>query len=163
MMNKILKDTPSLFVRLVDYKNNNFIEEHINVFKNKGVVWLLKMGKPAKTVYVKEVLKKGGGLIIKSTAKNGSKFYFCEIKEFDESEKKIYPDYYNDIFENENYQKEEIHSIGTWFKITNILEISDDLVNKFVTISTNRSLLECGKKFNQVSQMHVKANEDIEM
>ena len=163
MMNKILKDTPCLFVRLVDYKKNDFIEEHIKVFNNNGVVWLLKMGKPAKADYIKEVIKNGGGLITKSTAKNGSKFYFCNILEYNDNEELIYPEYYNEIFENEYYQQEEIKSIGTWFKITNIIEISDEIVDKFATISTNRSLLECGKKFNQVSQMHIKATVEIEI
>lgn len=160
---KIKKDVPCIFIRLVDYNKNNFIEEHIKAFKKKGYVWLLKMGKPTKDSFMKEVLKSGGGLITKATARNGNQFYYCEVESCTPDDSLYYPDYYKEIFENGFYTESDITKIGSWFKIKSINPLSDKQVDNFKTISTNRSLLECGKKFNQVSQMHVKSDKDIEL
>ena len=160
---KIKKDVPCIFIRLVDYNKNNFIEEHIKAFEKKGYVWLLKMGKPTKEDFMKEVLKSGGGLITKATARNGNQFYYCEVESCKPDKTLYYPDYYNEIFDNDYYDKNEIENIGSWFKLKSIHPITDKQVENFKTISTNRSLLECGKKFNQVSQMHVKSEKDFEI
>lgn len=160
-MSKIIKDTPCLFIRLIDYKKNNFIEEHMKTFKENGIVWLLKMGKPAKETFIKDVIKNGGYLITKATARNGNDFYICKIEEYSSDEIPVYPNYYKEIFEDGYYDTNDILKLGTWFKIVELEKVEDKIIDKFVTISTGRSLLECGKKFNQVSQMHVKAKEDI--
>lgn len=160
---KIKKDTPCIFIRLVDYNKNNFIEEHIKAYEKKGYVWLLKMGKPTKDSFLKEVIKNGGGLITKATARNGNQFYFCELESIEPDDTLYYPDYYNEIFSDGYYDEDSITKIGSWFKLKSIKPITDKQVEIFKTISTNRSLLECGKKFNQVSQMHVFAEKDIEI
>jgi hypothetical protein len=159
----IEKDSKHIFIRLIDYKKNNFMEEHLKAFEKKGYVWILKMGKPSKIDYLKEVIENKGGLITKSTARNGNKFYYCKLDSYTPDKTLYYPEYYKEIFEDGYYDISKPDSLGTWFKVTSITEIPDSTVNKFVTISTERSLLECGKKFNQVSQMHVKAKENIKI
>ncbi len=160
---KILKDTPCIFIRLIDYKNNDFAKEHYNVFMKNKKVWLLKMGKTVKEEFIKTVIEKKGVLITKSTARNGNQFYICKIEKINELEDYIYPDYYKELFKEMSIDKDSIKSCGYWFKITDMKKVEHSLIDKFETISTHRSLLECGTKFNQVSQMHVVPNTDIQL
>ena len=157
----IKKDTPCLFIRLGDYNKNDFLEEHLKTLKEKGEVWLLKMGKPVKENFIKYVAEQKGGLILKSTSKHGNKFYYCIFEPDDFMDKKIFPDYYNDIFNDNYYFKSNLSELETWFKIKKIIYLNNEQVEKFKTISTDRSLYECGLKYHQVSQMHVKASCDI--
>ena len=160
---KVKKDIPCIFIRLIDYRKNNFVEEHIKSYKEKGYVWLLKMGKPANEKYMKEVYESGGGLILKETARNGNKFYYCELENEPDCKDLYYPDYYDEIFKDMYCSKDKIKNLGTWFKITSINPLTDKQVECFKTISTGKTLLECGRKFNQVSQMHVKSDVDLEL
>lgn len=160
---KVLKDSKSIFVRLIDYKKNDFALEHYNVLKKNKKVWMLKFGKPIKESFIEEVIKTKGYLITKSTARNGSQFYICKIEKIDETENYIYPDYYNEIFKENSYELNEIKNIGYWIKIIDMKPIPKEIVEQFVTISTKRSLYECGTKFNQVSQIHVEALKDFEI
>lgn len=158
---KIKKNTNNIFVRLVDYNKNDYLEEHLKIFSKNGYVWLLKMGKNVSPDFLNEVIKNNGGLIIKKTAKNGNDFYFCKFESNKYDESTVYPEYYNEIF-NE-YATSNKSSLGTWFKITEMKKLKVPDVKKFKTISTGRDLYECGTKFNQVSQMHVVLEQDLNL
>ncbi len=158
---KIVKNSPCIFVRLIDYKGNDFAKEHFDVFKKNKKVWLLKMGKTVKDNFVSEVIENNGVMITKSTARNGNQFYICKIEKVDDMEEYIYPEYYNDIFYDMSIDAREIKKYGYWFKIVDMKPVDQKIVDKFETISTGRSLLECGLKFNQVSQIHAISKEDL--
>jgi len=158
----IKKDSPCLFLRLVDFKKNNFIQEHIKTLNSKKCVWLLKMGRPIKKEFIKNIIEQNGVLILKETARNGNKFYCCKISSNDPfSEKLIYPDYYNDLFEENSFTN--IENLGNWFKITQIKELSDKDVKAFVTNTTGKDLYECGMKYTQVPQFYLHNNKNLEI
>lgn len=160
---KIKKDSKSLFIRLVDYKRNDFAEEHYKTFLEHKKVWILKMGRRLNEEFIKDVIKDDGCLIIKSTARNGNQFYICKLNELNQDEEYIYPEYYNELFEENSYELSGIKRLGTWLKIVDMKKIDRNTVEKFETISTKRSLYECGTKFNQVSQIYVTSKENIEL
>lgn len=157
---KIKRETPVLFVRISDYKKYNYVEEHKKVLDKNGYVWLLKIGKKSNENFVKKVLENGGGLIIKSTAKHGHNFYYCTFTTNKVDDSLLYPDYYNEIFDDEYYDLEELKKSCSWFKIEKMVPLSEEQVKKFVVIKTRRNLLECGTMF-RVNQMYLEADEDI--
>lgn len=159
---KIKKDTPCIFVRLVDFEKNNYLLEHIKTLENNKYVNLLKMGKPIKKDFMDKIYKENGILILKETKRSGNNFYAAVIESGDIDEY-IYPEYYNEMFKIRNLTLEYTKINGFWFKIKKIIKMENEVVKNFVTISSNKNLLECGTRYNQVPQFYVKAVKDIEI
>ena len=158
----IKKGTPCIFLRISDYGKYNQMQEHIDCCKKNGYVWMLKVGQKPNESYIKEVIKSGGVIITKSTAKYGHKFYCSKILSIVPDDKLIYPDYYNEFMDYNFYDIETLKNDGFWVKVSEFVELSNEKVDKFVTSSTKRSLLECGTKF-RVTHMNVEPIEDIKI
>ncbi len=157
---KINKEKPCLFIRLTNYEDYSFIKEHEKVIKEKGHVWILKIGQKVNPQYLSKVLEEHGLLIMKTPAKEGHKFYACELKDIDPNNIDIYPEYYNDFLYYNGYDIETFKEVGYWFKIDEMKEIPDSTVEKFEVSSTKSNLLKVGKE-TRVVQMYVEPKDNI--
>ena len=159
---EIKKETPHLFIRLNNYDNFNYIDEHIKCINEKGYVWMLKMGKTINRNYIDDVIKSGGGLIIKSSKKDGNQFYYCNIISVDpKAEKELfYPKYYDELFYYEGYKLETLIENAYWFKINSIIPINYSIVDKFVVGKNNKKLTNLASE-TRVVHMYTKNIDEI--
>lgn len=163
-MKNLKQYTPHLFLRLNNFEEYNFIDEHKKLIESKGYVWLLKIGKTINQEFVKKIIEEGGGIILKSSAKNGNKFYYCDLLSNDiNSENKIvYPEYYNEFFEYEAYNLEDLKKTGYWFKITNMRDITEDEVYKFRICKSHKPMLDSAL-YTRVVHMYVENDRDMKI
>lgn len=157
----IEKGTPCLYIKITNYDKKNYVIEHKNALEKKGYVWLLKMGQKVKESFLKEIIKKDGVLILKSSPKNGNKFYLCKFDSFKVDDTLYFPDYYNEILRNLYCSLDELKEEASWFRLTRIEEVDNDIIKKFSTISTKKDLYTVALRAKQLSQMYVEANEKI--
>ena len=160
---KINKGTPCLFLRISDFKKYNFLEEHKKILDKEGFVWLLKFGKNVKPDYLKELKNNKGGLILKSSPKNGNQFYYCLFDKTEVDDSLKFPNYYNEVFEHENYYLEDLVKTQSWFRITKMFPIDDNLLKNIETCSSHKLLKESALKCHQVSQIKAEVIKDIEL
>ena len=158
----VKKETPHLFIRLNNYENFNYIEEHKKCLEEKGYVWMLKIGKTINKNYINEVIKSGGGLIIKSSKKEGNQFYFCSILSIEPNDDKklFYPKYYDELFYYEGYKLETLKEEAYWFKINSMIPIEHSIVDKFVVGKENKRLTDLAIE-TRVVHMYTKNKEEI--
>ena len=161
MIVKIKKGTPCLFLRVSDFKRYNFIEEHLKVLKENNYVWLLKFGKNVKSDYLNKLKETNGGLILKSSPKNGNKFYYCLYDNVEVDDSLLYPDYYDEVFEHENYSIDDLIKTQSWFRIIKIIPIPEKELKKIETTSSHKLLCESALKCHQVSQIKAEVTEEI--
>lgn len=157
---KINKDRPCLFIRLTNYEDYSFIKEHEKVIKEKGHVWILKIGQKVNPTYLKKVIEEHGLLIMKTPAKEGHKFYACELKDIEPKNIDVYPDYYKEFLYFNGFDLDTFKEVGYWFMVEKMKHISDDIVEKFLVSSTKSNLLKVGKE-TRVVQMYVEPKEDV--
>ena len=159
---KIKKDTPHLFIRLNNYEHFNFIDEHKKCLEDKGYVWILKIGKTINRNYINDIIESGGGLIIKSTKKDGNQFYLCRVLSANpEDDKELYyPEYYNELFYYEGYNLNDLKRNAYWFKIDSMIPIDYNIVDKFVVGKFNKRLTSLALE-TRVVHMYTKNKEDI--
>lgn len=164
MQKNIKKRIPHIFLRLNDFNNNDYIQEHRDVINKYGFTWLLKMGKTINKDYLNDIVEKKGGLILKSSAKRGNKFYYAEVVSTDISkeEKMIYPEYYNEYFDYEYYTIEQAKQEGYWFKITNIIEVDDEFIDNFIINNGGKPMLECALE-TRVVHMYISNKKDVSL
>lgn len=100
---KILKDTNMLLFRFRSYGKNNFIESHKKILNEKKYVWMLKLGKRTSTEKLRDILDEGGWLILRAPKSEGSKSFIARYVAFSENEPEdmIYPEYYQEIIDDE--------------------------------------------------------------
>ena len=159
---KIKKETPHLFIRLNNYENYDFIEEHRKSLEKNGHVWILKIGKTMNRDYIDKVIKENGGLIIKSTKSKGNQFYYCKVISADpnsETELK-YPSYYDEYLYYEGYDIEQLKKNAYWFKIVSMIPIEYSTVDKFVVGKFNKKLTGLALE-TRVVHMYTKNREEI--
>ena len=142
-MKIIKKDTPVLFLRVSNYKNYDFIKEHMRVLKENGSVWILKIGRMMNLKFIDEVIEKDGGLILKSPVKSGNHFYYCKLTKDrlpeDESEL-IYPEYYTTFLDEQYYTIDDFKKDGYWYKIESMREIPEEKMYNFIFAKTKKEL-----------------------
>ena len=164
-MKKIIKKrTPHLFIRINDFNNNDYIEEHRKVIKKNGYTWMLKMGKTINREYLKDIVTEHGGIILKSSAKRGNKFYYAEVVSTDISKenKLVFPEYYEEYFDYEYYTLEQVKKDGFWFKITNIIDVDDEFVDNFIINNGEKPMLECALE-TRVVHMYISNKNQLEL
>lgn len=161
-MKQIKKETPHIFVRISDYEKYDYIEEHNNILKKEGYVWLLKIGKTINRKYLSDVVKSNGGIILKTTAKKGNKFYYADLLDTDinNDDNPIYPKYYDEYLYYSGYDISYAKENGFWFKISNLREISNDIVSKFILNGNKKEMLDYAIN-TRVVHMYVSNKEDI--
>lgn len=161
----VKKETPALFLRVSNYGNYDFIKEHKKILDEKGYVWFLKMGRMMNQKIITEIIEKGGLLIMKSPVKSGSHFYLCKLVENKVPVNKneiVYPKYYNEIFEYENYQFEDFLHDGYWYKITSMEEISGQELYNFIFYK-NKRMVTPKAIYSRVVNFYLESKKDFEL
>ncbi len=160
---KVLAKTPHLFIRLNDFADYDFIEEHQKVIQKKGYTWLLKMGKSINQKFIEALYKNESAIILKTSAKKGNKFYYCKLLNKELKEEKIsFPDYYKEYLENDFISFEEALNNGFWFKVESITLMSYECANRFEIISSKKNMVDCAIS-TRVVHMYVENKEYIEI
>lgn len=163
-MKIINKETPHLFLRIGDYEDYDYIDEHIKVEKQYGYVWLLKIGKTINKEYLKRIIETNGGIILKKTAKKGNQFYYADLLSVDiNDEKEIkYPSYYDEYLYYEGFSIDDVKKNGYWFKLSNIRKINNDTVSKFIVNSNNKSMINYALN-TRVVHMYIKNESELKI
>ena len=138
-MMRLEKNISVIVLRVNDYKNHLFIEEHKRIIERNSYVWMLKIGRPLAEKSINTVLSDGGNLILKEPKKDGGKYYFCKIDTVEQGPVKadyVYPEYYND------FDPYEIPLRGTWIKIRGIVQIDDSELEYFELIKGRKKMTD---------------------
>lgn len=162
---KIKPETPHLFLRLNNYNGYDFIKEHKNCIDKNGYVWLLKVGKTINRDFIKSIIEKNGGIILKSSAKDGNKFYYCNLLDYEipKNDKEfIFPEYYKEFFDYEGYNLNDLKNTGYWFKISEIKEIDRKIVDSFVICNGKKPMLDVAL-YTRVVHMYIENSKEIEI
>lgn len=136
-MGFLIKENSScLFLRVPDYKNYNSIEEHIKKINEYGYVWMVKLGKYPRRDYLKLFMQDGGILILKTSPKYNNKYYVFKVGSLIPENELIIPNYYKYLFKDEGYDISMLKSTHLWLRLDWYKEISEDILNNYVTLST---------------------------
>ena len=141
---KISKDTNMLLFRFRSYGKNNFIESHKKILYEKKYVWMLKLGKRTSTEKLRDILDEGGWLILRAPKSEGSKSFIARYVAFSENEPEdmIYPEYYQEIIDDEESEYFEGNSIMQWFKINLLTEIDEVTADMLVMAKSEKKVNE---------------------
>lgn len=119
-----------LLFRYSNYRETDFLKEHLAVIDKKGYTWLLKAGKRSAKYKIDKVMADGGFIILRSPTPDGGKFYAAVCTEFREatpSDEEPFPAYYKD-FINDLYETPSCQ----WFKIKEVYAIDDNQLDNIV-------------------------------
>ena len=158
----IEKGKSCLFLRIPDYYEHNAIEEHIKTINEKGYTWLLKLGNYPNHNFLKRFMNDGGLLLLKTTPRNGNKFYIFKVTSISYDGDNTFPSYYDDLLEKEGYTITELKSNFLWLKLESYKKVSIDFVNNFETISNNKPMINSIMK-SRAPQVYGQAIKDIEI
>ena len=134
----------ALLLRYSDYRNTEFIQEHNKIVSKQGYVWLLKAGRRLVENKLAKVKKESSLIILKAPKGKGGDYYYAEIldyrygRQINEGES---PEYYKNLPGDEKlWQIESLD--GTWIKIGQINPICKELMDKFVLLSNEKSVVD---------------------
>lgn len=159
----ILKaEKTSLLLRINNYKNKDFIEEHNKIIQKYGYVWMLKAGRKLVQSKLDTVMNDSAVLILKAPKKTGGGYFYTSINEYcigKERPDMIYPDYYKELIDDEVYWQVESLD-GTWLKIGEIKSLPEEKVSKLKLLSNGK--LVCDVVGTTMSAtLYVKSDVDL--
>ncbi len=128
-----------LVLRVNNFHQYNFIDEHKKCLETSTYVWMLKAGRPLADKSLDEVIKDGGYLILKEPKGSGNRYYAClisEVKQGHKSDDMIHPAYYKELF------ADGISLAGTWLKISGIIEIDEAHLSLFELVKNKKQMTE---------------------
>lgn len=130
-----------LFLRMSNFENYDFIEEHKKIIEEKGYVWILKTGRKIDRNFLNDLIKENSGLIIKKPSRTDDRLFFCKLESIDYDNSNIFPEYYYDFLTYQGFKITDINRNNScWFKISEITLISDKEAEKLVVLKNNNSL-----------------------
>ena len=141
-------------VLVLRYNNSNeqeYIQEHKTVLQEYGHVWMLKIGRPPKIELINAIHDNGGKIVLCSPKKSNYKMYLCDVVDCyvgSEKEDLHYPEYYKGMRDEYN---ERICLRGTWFKITAIRKLQEELRQRLFLTSNERKVDEVIKETRTAS------------
>lgn len=137
---KLFNDAPYLFLRMSNFNDNDFINEHSKIIKDNGYVWVLKMGRKINKEYLKEIIKNQTGLIIKKPSRSDNRLFYCKLESIDYDNSNLFPDYYYDFLSYNGYKLSDLNNNSSWFKISEISLIPNDIIDNFVVSKNENDL-----------------------
>lgn len=160
----ISKDTSMLLFRFRSYGKNNFIESHKKILGEEEYVWMMKLGKRTSTDKLQNILDEGGWVILRAPKAEGSKSYVARFVAFSEEEPEdmIYPEYYQEILDDEENEYFEGNAKTQWFKLVLITEIDEMTAEKLVMVKSEKMVNEVIGT-TRTAVMFVKNSEEIEV
>lgn len=138
-MKKIDTDKVMLVLRVNNYKNYNFVNEHRKLMEEYNTIWMFKVGRPLAQKSIDILMKNGGYVILKEPKASGNRYYICisdEIRQGKPNEKMIYPDYYKELY------ADGISMEGTWLRISEINEISKEALPYFELSKSHKKMTD---------------------
>ena len=162
-MKEIKENTQMLLFRFRDYKNTDFINEHLEIIHKEGYVWMLKVGKKTSESKLQQILNDGGWLILRSPKSDGSKMYIAHFTAFqcEEPGDMVYPTYYSDIINQDGdseYYSES--AVQQWFRLEKIIPLSETTYPCFV-LSKTAAAIDDVIKTTRTAVMFVSNKEKI--
>ena len=112
-----MDENSMLLLRYSSYKKYDFIREHNSIIKNKGSVWMLKVGKCIPENKLQKMYEYGGVMYLRSPKIEGEKFYKAIIKAYYSSEPKrnmILLKYYNEMLNDEDLKKDVFYIMARY-------------------------------------------------
>lgn len=138
---KIKNNQKFLFLRMSNFQNFDFFEEHNKIIEEKGYVWILKMGRKIDKNYLKELIKNDSGIIIKKPSRLDDRLFYCKLESIDYDNSSIFPDYYYDYLTYNGYKVSDLtNNNSCWFKISEISLIPESIADSLVVSKNNNSL-----------------------
>ena len=153
---KIKKDTQCIFFKFIDFGKLSYVDEHKKVLDEKGNVSFIKLGKAVNHKKAQDVLDSNGGIIFRgSYKKNEGKYYYAHLVSFQTFNKELNcPKYYDELYEPEKREAD-------CFTVDSMIEIPEDKIDKFITVSNEKPLRVSSKA--RIPFIYVKAEKDIEL
>lgn len=130
-----------LVIRFLTFGKYDFVNEHQNLLKEQGAVWVLKTGKNIPDKALEEIAANGGQVIFKAPKATGGKYYYGHFVEYRQGlpEKNMaYPDYYHLL--PDGYDRAALD--GTWLKIDSLLALEESKVEKLLLSSNGKKVSE---------------------
>ena len=140
----IESNTPMLLFRFSNFGKYKFIDEHINIIRENGYVWMLKMGRKSNIDKLKLIKKAGGWIILREPKADGAKSYLAHFSEIVENQpiEKKYPNYYLEIIDNPGNFITTSSTSYQWFRIDMIKEMKGDEADSLVITKTEKKVNE---------------------
>jgi hypothetical protein len=143
-MYTINKDSKHLFLRLSNFFEYDSVEETKKSFAKNGYIWILKTGRKPSNEFLDDVINSNGGIILSNSSRKNKKYYYCKLDTYNpRNEKIVYPSYYDEYLQYENYSFNETIKNETWLKISSFIELTENEAEQFLTIKSNRKITEC--------------------
>lgn len=157
----IQKNKKILVLRYNEYKNYDFIKEHMKILKNQGCVWMLKLGRQIPDQSLRSVIEESGVVIFKSPKKAGNRYFIAQFNEFcngrmENSE--FYPNYYHEM-RKENY---EVSLNGTWLRVIDIAEAPMEVIEQLRLVKNQKKLIDV-VGVTRTSMLYVTSSNDCEV
>ena len=90
------------------------------------------------------MINSNGGIILSNSKRKDKKYYYCKLESRKpENEKLVYPDYYKEYLNYENYDFDETLKNETWLKISSFIELTSEQANDFLIIKSGRKVVDC--------------------
>ena len=156
---KLKEKTPCLFLKLANYKKYDYIEEHQKTLNENGSVWILKIGREINKEFIRSIIEKDGGIILKTPARINNKYYYCKLINNKPTKEIVYPKYYDEYLKYEGYNFEDTLKNENWFEIDSMEEMDPEDVEKIVIIKTQNKIVDCLK--SRAVFMYVENCEEI--
>ena len=145
-----------LLLRFGNYREYDFINEHKEVIRKYGYVWMLKVGKCIPQSRLDEVFDENRALLLKAPKSIGGKYYHAEVDDYYRGEPRMdmpYPPYYSKMLSDEVWWN--VDSLyGTWLRITAISELGKENIEHLYLFS-NKKPVESVLSSTRTSTLYV--------
>lgn len=155
----IKKDERLLVLRIGEYKKYSFIDEHANVIRKHGFVWMLKLGKAIPNGALDNTIGINSVVLLREPKRVGGKLFLCKCTEYRNGEvlpNYLFPTYYEEMF-SEYYW---LSSSGTWLCLTSIIPLDEEYYDTLVMAQSGKPLIQVLNE-TRTSMMYVKNTIDI--
>ena len=128
----------TVVIRIKDFCEYDFIEEHKKVIDKYGYVWILKIG---KSIGIKafDTISENNKLLLKESKHKGGKCFLCNAVDTRDGKAEDidrFPLYYYDI------EQSGVSLIGSWIKVNSISELSEEEKNRLVLEKSGKNMEE---------------------
>lgn len=160
----INKDTAVLVMKVNNYKEFDFFNQHQCMLNQLGFVWTLKFGKRIPENRLKSILEQGGHILFRGSKASGRRCYYARFNAMYEGKPKPdmeYPAYYNQMVSDPALWSVDDIS-GTWIRIVEMTEVESSILKDFVLMSNGRTLDEA-LNTSMTSVIYAKSNTSLDL
>ncbi len=155
----IEKDQKLLVLRIGEYKNYNFVKEHNSIIQERGLVWMLKLGKTIPQNALDGTIGKNGVVILREPKRAGGGLLLCKCIEYRNDDllpSSLFPMYYKEML-SEYYW---LSSFGTWLCLTSIVPLGEKYYDSLLLAKNDKPLSQVLSE-TRTSFMYVRNTAEI--